>query len=259
MKTTNSSHTTFADELHLEQSHAYVIHHLRAGRRSADHRYPAKQGPAITITFQLGSGAREISQQLVSLLRSGEKPDAAPWTVFDRELIQAVLEDHNLPASMADLMVEEYRPYVRDVLEEILDLRPPSWVITPKIDETVLRLARAGNVILMGHCANYITRSMNNVFHVRIISSLETRVERVRQLEGSSWEEAMASVRAEDRRRTLYAKQHYHYRPEDDQLYHLVVNTDRMAFDDAAEVIAGAARRSFAAAANASREFALGL
>lgn len=245
MKTTTDSLTSFADELHLEQCHAYVIHHLKDGAGRG--RLPAKRAPAITLTFEVGSGGREVAQGLTTMLRSRQKPDAAPWTVFDRELIEAVLAEHNLPASLAPSLREEHRSYIRDVVEELLDLRPPSWVMTPKIEETILHLAQAGNVILMGHCSSLITQSMPNVFHARLVAPLETRVERVRQAEGIDEDDALEAVKSDDRHRSQYAKQHYHRRSDDDLLYNLVVNTGRVSFGDAAELIATAAQRHFAA------------
>ena len=88
---------------------------------------------------------------------------------------------------------------------------------------------------------------MPNVFHVRLIAPIETRVERLRLAKGLSEEEAMDAVKAEDRERKLYAKQNYHHRADDNLLYDLVINTERVSYESAAELIAQAARECFAA------------
>jgi hypothetical protein len=99
------------------------------------------------------------------------------WTVFDRHLLEKVPEEHELPKALAKFMPEERRSFIQDAMEELVGLRPPSWVMMPKI--AVLHLADAGHVILVGRGANCITAHMPNVFHVRLIASLPKRLERM--------------------------------------------------------------------------------
>jgi cytidylate kinase len=115
----------------------------------------------------------------------------------------------------------------------------------PKIAETVLHLADAGHVILVGRGANFITARMPNVFHVRLIASLPKRIERVRTSHGLTSEEATAFVRNEDRSRSRYVKEHFHKYVDDDLSYHLILNTDHISSADAAQLISEGARRCF--------------
>ena len=114
--------------------------------------------------------------------------------MFNRQLIEAVLEEHNLPKQMGRLIPEERRSYLKDVTDELLGLRLPSWIIGPEIVETVLHLADAGNVILVGRGANLITARMPNVFHVRLIGSLEKRTKRIQSQKSLTAEEAARFV-----------------------------------------------------------------
>jgi len=45
----------------------------------------------------------------------------------------------------------------------LFGLRPPSWVLVPQVAETILHLADAGHVILIGRGAAVVTRAMPNV------------------------------------------------------------------------------------------------
>lgn len=244
MSTTPQSFFSFADELNLEQCHAYVIHHLRAAERAGGVSR-GRPGPAITISYQLGAGAREVARALAAALRAGSGSQEAPWTVFDRELIEAVVAEYHLSPERVPRRTEAYRPYLQEVLEEILDLSVPSAVLTPKIEAMVRRLVEAGNVILMGHCGNLIARALPYVFHVRLVAPFETRVERVGAREGWGADRAAELVRDEDRGRKLYAKQRYQQRADDALLYHLVVNTGCVGCEAAAALIAQAAQRRF--------------
>src|ERR1041385_6389925 len=124
---------------------SYILSQLASDRKpSADVGRP---GPAVTISYQTGSGAHEIAALLAGALQKAESNGRVPWAVFDRELVEKALEEHKLPKALAKFMPEDRRSFIQDVLEELLGLRPPSWVMVPQIAETVLHLADAGHVI----------------------------------------------------------------------------------------------------------------
>lgn len=179
------------------------------------------------------------------MLQQSEPAKAVRWTVFDRELIDQVLAEHHLPKELGSVMPEERRSYIQEVLEDQMGVRPPSWVLAPKIAETVLHLVSAGHVILVGRGANIIARRMPNVFHVRLIGSLPQRVERMRQLRGVSGDAAAKLVEDEDQAHSGYARAHFHVQPGDDHLYHLILNTDDIPPSESARMIADAAARFF--------------
>ncbi|MGD1031804.1 MAG: cytidylate kinase-like family protein [Opitutaceae bacterium] len=233
-----------ADETELEQCNAYIIGQIQAMGKPSAYGLPSP-GPAITISYQSGSGEHEIARRLAAILQSSEVDQAVPWTVFDRQLVEKMLAEHHLPDSLARLMPEERRSYIRDVVEELLGLRPPSWVLVPEVTETILHLVNAGHVILVGRGGAFITARMPNVFHVRLIGSLPKRIARVQELNHVTPEEAGKFVAGSDRGRGRYAKAHFHVRVDDDLLYHLAVNTDCVPPPEAAELIADGARRRF--------------
>ena len=151
---------------------------------------------------------------------------------------------------MAKFMPEDRRLFVEEEMDELLGLHPPAWVMVPYIAETVLHLADAGHVILVGRGASFITARMANVFHVRLIAPLPSRIERVGQVENLSRKEAAKLINKRDRGRSRYAKAYFHGRPDDDLLYHLVINTDRIACPTAAQLIADQARKCFQSGAS---------
>lgn len=207
---------------------------------------PAKaSGPAVTISHQTGAGAHAVAEQLAMLLQQTEGDEIQHWTVVDRALVETALEEHHLPRKLAQRMPEDKRSYVEDVLDDLFGLRPPSWVLVPQVIQTIQRLAEAGRVILIGRGATVVTSQLPNVFHVRLVASLATRVKRTELTRGLSSAEAARFVEKEDRGRQRYVRANFNTRLDDDLLYHLVVNTDRMAVDDAAVLIAEAALRYF--------------
>ncbi len=232
-------------EADLGQWRSYMTYQLEHPKRPLATGVWPPPGPAITISAQTGAGAEGVARQLAAVLESREPPGHAPWTVFDRQLVEIALEEHHLPTSLAKFMPEDRRSYLDDVLDEMIGLRPPSWELMPKVIQSARHLADAGHVILVGRGAGIVTGGMPNVFHVRLIASLPKRIERVQQLQNLSPKAAAKFISKTDRGRGRYVKAHFHLRVDDDLQYHLVLNTDLISLADAAELIADGARRCF--------------
>ena len=192
---------------------------------------------AVTISREAGAGGHTLAEKLVQLLRSKEPEPARPWTVFDRNLVETVLQDHDLPARLAKFMPEDHVSEMSDTLDELFGLHPPSWELVRKTAETVLRLAALGNVVFIGRAANVITSRMDHVFHVRLVGSLERRVKRLQELDGADHAAALRRAQKEDVARRRYLKQFFGKSIDDPLLYHLTINTDRISLDQAAWMI----------------------
>lgn len=165
--------------------------------------------------------------------------DPAPcgWTVFDRNLVEKVLEEHHMPVDMARFMPEDRVSAIDDVMEEVLGLHPSSLTLLRKTTETILHLATLGNVILVGRGSAVATRSLPNVFHVRLVTPLEQRIEKVMTHNHLAREEALAFIKKEDLGRRRYLKDHFNADIDDCMLYDLMVNTARISHEKAAQTI----------------------
>jgi cytidylate kinase len=230
----------------LDRCRSYVVYLINEHKKKTPavlHWPPS--GPAITISDLTGSGAHEIARQVAALLQGNEPRGAAPWTVFDRQLVEKVLEDHHLPKRLAKLMPEDRRSYLNDVLDELVGLRPPSWVLVPKVIKSILQLAEVGHVILVGRGASFVTARLSNTFHVRLVASLPQRIERVQNQQNLSARQAAKFIAKSDRGRGRYVRAYFHSRIDDDLQYHLVLNTDRLPLAEAADLIAYGAGRYF--------------
>jgi hypothetical protein len=135
---------------------------------------------AITISRECGSGAHCVATCLAQYLQPRTPQEPGLWTVFDKNLVERVLEDHDLPSRLAGLMPENRIPELTDALDELLGVHPPVWTFVQQTAETILRLADRGNAILIGRGAHVITSKLSNGFHVRLVGSLESRIEHIR-------------------------------------------------------------------------------
>jgi len=224
----------------LERCRTFINAHLQtAGKAGA----AAKAGVArraVTLSRQTGSGAHSVAEKLAARLQALSPKDGCPWTVFDRNLVEKVLEDHNLPQRLAQFMPEDRVTEIADTMDELFGLHPPSWTLVHQTTDTILRLAELGNVILIGRGATVITSKLDYVFHVRLVGSLERRIKHVQETDHLSKEAALDLIRKEDRGRKRYLKRYFNTDLNEPLLYHLVINTDLISYDEAARIIADA-------------------
>lgn len=193
---------------------------------------------AITISRQSGAGGHSVAARLIELLDDRRHNGGSPWTVFDRNLVEKVLEEHHLPSRLARFMPEDRISEVTDAMDELFGLHPPSRSLVHQSAETILRLADAGNVILIGRGANVITSKLDYVFHVRLVGSVENRIGTIQRLESLTQREASAFVYNEDLGRSRYLKKYFGKDIDDPLLYHLIINTDLVSYEQAARLIA---------------------
>lgn len=196
--------------------------------------------PCITISRETGAGAGFVSQHLISYLQAVTKDKSCEWTFFDKLLIEKILEDHNLPHQLSEFMKEDKYSNVSSFINELLGIHPSKWTLLHKTTETIIQLARMGNVVIVGRAASVITAKLPNTFHVRLIAPLEHRVQKIMKLYSLHEKEAVDFIKREDNSRRDYVKSNFYKDIENPQLYHLILNTGLISYEEAARLIADA-------------------
>jgi len=196
----------------------------------------AKPPPAITLSRQTGVGAMAIAEELAVFLQASQ-PKPCHWTVFDKNLVAKVIEDHKLPKEVAKYMPEDRVSAIQDAVEELLGLHPPTKTLLQLSGETIMHLAHLGHVILIGHAANVITRDMRNVFHVRLVAPLDLRVEQIMARNHLQHREALEHIRKSDLGRKRLLKDYFRADINDTLQYDLVINTARLPHPQVAHLI----------------------
>jgi cytidylate kinase len=194
----------------------------------------------ITISRQSGTGAHLVADAVARNLQSHASQGADSWMVFDRNLLEKVLEEHHLPARLARFMPEDRISGIEDALDELFGLHPPTWTLVEKISDTILRLADLGHVILLGRGASVIAGKLPHAFHVRLVGSFEARTEFVQADRHLDKKKARELIAREDEGRRRYLKRYFHKDVDDHGLYHLEINTPLVGHETAARLIADA-------------------
>ncbi len=227
--------------------------------------------PVITVTGLIGSGVIEIGPRISErlgidhvdrtiLAEAAKKIGATEQDVAERTeralglgdrvagFVKTVLERSALAGGGADpyfgggldaLLVREYR----DFPEESHGTGELDDENLLKVTADVIQeIASAGNVVIAGRGSNIILREMPHTLHVGLISSMDMRVERIREREQLSEVEAVRYVQENDRARIAYFKRFFDMDPQEARHYHQVLNTDMLSIEQATEVIVATAQ-----------------
>ncbi|MCX6150521.1 MAG: cytidylate kinase-like family protein [Ignavibacteriales bacterium] len=202
-------------------------------------------GPCITVSRQSGAGSGIVDEKLKDILRQHQSEEYGDWEIFDKNLIEKVLEDHNLPERLGKLFHQEKHSSAKSMVSELLGLQPSMYSLLHKTTHTILQLAQMGNVIIVGRAGNIITAHLPNSFHVRLVAPLEDRIKRMMDYYNVGRKEALAMIKNEDDSRKEYLHKHFHKDIDDLLLYHLVLNTNLLSYEETANIIANAVMKKF--------------
>lgn len=191
----------------------------------------------VTVSRQAGCGASYFAEELAVCLQAHLPHDPRPWSVFDRNLVDAILKDQHLPARLASYLPEDRVHQLNDIIEDLCSLHPPTETMVRRASETILHLAQLGHAIIVGRGANIITARLAGVAHVRLVGSVEKRVAHMRRFDHLTAKEALQRIKREDGGRRRYIKRYFDKDIDDPLLYHLVINTDLVSVEDAAEIV----------------------
>jgi len=198
---------------------------------------------AVAISREPYAGGHDMCQELLKLLHGDAKLGADPWALFDRDLVAKILEDHGLPSSLSAYMPEDKPKELRGVINEIVGVHPPLWDLFQHTCDSMLRLAKIGNVILIGRGAHIVTRELPHVLRVRVVAPFEFRLERAAEGMGISFEEAEKFLRREDRAKAAFVRSHFCEELDDPLAYHLTLNTGKLSLAQGARLLYTALKR----------------
>jgi hypothetical protein len=227
----------------LEKCRLYIESHaVENGKRKK--RLPI--GPCITISRETGTNARIVSEELVKFFKEKTRRNIPEWTIFDKNLIEKVLEDHRLPGTLKDLMEENKVSFFSSILNEMFSGLPGQWTLIHKTSETILQLASIGNSVIIGRGANVIASHLNNTFHVRLMAPLNERIRNFSERHKVDYKSARSIIEKHDICRMKYLSSVFNRRIDDPFLYHLVINTKGMDSKQVAAIIGTAVVNKFA-------------
>lgn len=219
----------------------YVGYQIHAAERSSwTEAEMSHRRHFVTISRQTGAGGISVGEKLIEYLTKHDLECSCPWTLFDKDLLERVIEEHRLPKDLVAFMQEKYVSDLRDMLETLMELHPPALALVRQTTETIFHLANMGHVILVGRGSSVITRRLAGGLHVRLVGSIDKRIRHVAEYYGIAHKAAEEKVIEEDKGRRDYLKQFFGKNIDDPLLYDLVIDTDALGYAEAARIIGDA-------------------
>lgn len=192
----------------------------------------------ITISRQYGSGGREIGKKL-----------AEAWNIpfYDNELI-------TLAAKQSGFAEEAFETAETRANSSLLysiargmttfgssDVGFSNLSLDDKIylaqAEVIRKVASEGPCVIVGRCADYVLRKLNNVVNVFVYADLAFRAERSVRIDGLSHERIEEAVLKRDKQRANYYNFHTGERWGRIENYSLCINSSHVGIDNAVKII----------------------
>jgi cytidylate kinase len=198
-------------------------------------RAAGASGEAVGHAVAERLGFALVDEEIVAeaAAKGGIGPDEVAAEERRRSLVQRVLEAMAEGGASAFALGGALPPHVPDELRGV-DVRA-------LIRETIEQIAGRGRVVIVAHAASYALPPGPELLRVLVTASPGTRAERLGASLGLDSAAAARAVKESDAARGDYLKRFYGVDDEAPTRYDLVVNTDVLSVEQAADVIAYAA------------------
>ena len=191
-------------------------------------------GSAVAHAVAAKLGFRYIDEDIIAVAAQKQGVDAA--LVADTERRKTFVE--RLIAGLA----EAVNPAAMGGGTLVTETVTPDASLRTLIIDAIRETADRGNAVIVSHGASIPLAGRADTLRVFVTASVDTRVQRVAQSGGTR--DAARFVGDNDVARADYLQRFYGIEQELPTHYDLVINTDALSFDEAADIVAAVARRS---------------
>ncbi len=233
--------------------------------------------PLVTVSGKLGSGAREVGEAAARalgidcvdqrlLVEAAQRCGVSTETVAEHEEQRASFRERL--AEMMRVFLERSAiagvdPSTGSVgLESLLSRsyadmaaeRQEEQHLTDKryievMSDIIRELGARGDIVILGRGSQMILGDRPAALHVLCRAPDKLRIERLAQREGIGRDEAEHQASERERARVAFHRKFWKVDVEDPSFYDLTIDTSRLTFEAAAEVVATAARAKEASVA----------
>ncbi|MBI4296978.1 MAG: cytidylate kinase-like family protein [Chloroflexi bacterium] len=173
--------------------------------------------------------------------RLGDRVARIMVTFLERSAATGATGDPYLTPGMYDIMSKTYESMAEEPSTKARELTDKAFVDV--VSEVARELAEHGNVVIIGRGGNIVLRDMPKVLHVGLVAPMETRIKWIMENDRVDRREAEVLAQQRAQGRIAFFRKFFKVDADDPLLFHMVINTGLVSVDEAAYVIADAARR----------------
>ena len=182
----------------------------------------------ITVSRESGSGGSEISRILASELG---------MDLMGGQIIQKVAESAKMSTKVIESLDEKAVSTLDSLVDSMFSARSISGTeYLRHLTQVILTIGRHGNAIVVGRGAHMILPK-DETFRLRVIAPITLRTQRLMKSRNYTKKEAEEYIRKRDGDRVAFLKKHYQTDPADPSQYDLVINTEKIGLEGAAESV----------------------
>lgn len=189
----------------------------------------------ITISREFGSGGRTIGKKLAEKLG---------YKFFDSELVSKVAEESGYHQDF----IEKHGEYATNGNAILFSLSRSGTITTGSHSiydniflaqqKVILDIAKEGNVVIVGRCADYILRDFENVLNIFIYANFEARAQRIINEYGERNDKSIEKrLKDRDQKRKVYYKTYTGQEWGKVQNYDLSVNSSKFGIEKSIDLI----------------------
>jgi cytidylate kinase len=211
--------------------------------------------PIVTISRQFGAGGSSVAAIVAAELHA---------EVVDKKLIEEVASRLSLRPSDVEAETERSRGLLERLTRSFATLEPgigagwtppfPDPLFDPRkeiihlTERVICEVADTGNAVIVGRGAGFVLKDRENVFRTFLRAPEDVRIRTLMARLGLTEAETRRKMHETDSNRAAYIKQLYSRDWCDPDEYDLVINTGRIGYKTAAEMILRGVREPAAAA-----------
>lgn len=187
---------------------------------------------SITISREFGCEGYPLAASLKEKL---DLKTPQEWTIFDDELVDRIILDHQISRHLLKNIGERSK-----YLDYIISTLLPKWKseeqVFRHVIEAIFLVSKQGNAIVVGRAAFAITKDLPNCYHFRLTAPLNFRAESYSTRVGVPKQEAEKIVQKKEDSRTKFLSDFLRcdFGVND---FHLVFNNSKASVDRIADTI----------------------
>lgn len=186
----------------------------------------------ITISREYGSGGRKIAQELAKKLG---------FDYYDKSIIEMAAKESNLSEEYVEAKEQTMtNSFLYDLFSQYQAITEEKTKLDKlyEIEAKIIREAAVkGNCVIVGRCADYILKDVNNCQNVFIYAKEEFKVKQIMQREQLERTVALKHVRDINKRRFMHYKYYTGEIWGHSKNYNLCLDVTTLCLADAVEMI----------------------
>ena len=198
----------------------------------------------VCISHATGAGGEEVGRLVAERLGFLYVDDDIVARAAARgEISSAEVADEERRKSLVSRLLEALAEGNSEVGGSVVVQGLDTDDVRALIRETIERTAARGNAVIVAHAASYVVEPGDESLRVLVTASPSTRAERLGAADAVELAKAARAVKESDAGRRDYLKRFYKIDEELPTHYDLVVNTDVLSVEQAADLVGRVASR----------------